>query len=49
MVKEIGDKGKGQRYLSQRDKGLPLDREATDVAPMQMVVYKGKGVNPVIG
>ena len=30
-------------YLPQRDKGLSLDREETDVAHRQMTVYKGKG------
>jgi hypothetical protein len=32
--------------LSQDDKGLLLDREKTDMAHRQMVVYKGKGKNP---
>ena len=31
---------RGQWYLSQRDKGLPLDAE---VANRQMLFYKGKG------
>ena len=35
--------------LSQRDKGLPLDREETDMACRQMAIYKGKGGNPVLG
>ena len=29
--------------------GLPLDREETDVAHRQMVVYKGKRGNPMLG
>ena len=32
-----------------RDKGLPLDREETDVAHRQMAVYKGKLRNQVLG
>ena len=32
----------GKGYLSQRDKGLPLDREETGVDHRQMAVYKGK-------
>ena len=35
--------------MSPEDKGLPLDREETDVAHRQMAVYKGKGGNPVLG
>lgn len=56
MVKEIedegkgeGDKGKGTGYLSQRDRGPPLNREETVMAHRQMEVYKGKGGNPVLG
>ena len=42
------DKGKETRereegYMSPEDKGLPLDREETDVAHRKMVVYKSKG------
>ena len=29
--------------MPQRDKGLPLDIEETDVDHRQMTVYKGKG------
>lgn len=29
--------------LVPEDKGLPLDREETDMAHKQMAVYKGKG------
>ena len=40
------EKGKdrewGERYLPQRDKGLSLDREETDMAHLNMEVYKGK-------
>ena len=32
--------------MSQKDKGLPLDREETDVAHRQMVVYKVKIGSP---
>lgn len=56
MVKEIGDEEeggrrqeKGQGYLTQRDKGLSLDGEETDMPHRQMVVYKSKGGNPVLG
>ena len=50
-----GDRGNGRRGreqgrdLHQRDKGLPLDREETDMAHRQMVVYKGKRGNPMLG
>jgi hypothetical protein len=37
-----GAKGKRERYLPQRDKGLPLDKEETDMAHRQMEVYIGK-------
>lgn len=48
------EKGKGttemeERYLPQRDKGLLLDREETDVAHRQMAVYKGTRGNPYDG
>lgn len=36
------EQGREQGYLPWRDKGLPLDREETDVAHRQMAVYKGK-------
>ena len=39
----MSEKGKGTR---ERSKGLPLDREETDVAHSQMTVYKGKGGTP---
>ena len=46
---EEGNKGEGNtEYLSWRDKGLPLDREETDVAHSKMAVYKGKRGNPVL-
>jgi hypothetical protein len=35
-------KGKEKRYWFPRDKGLPLDREETDMICRQMAVYKGK-------
>ena len=56
VTKEIGimEKGKGtrkrgERYLSQRDKGLPLDRGETVMAHRQTAVYKGKGGNTMLG
>lgn len=33
---------RGQEYLSQRGKGLSLDREERDMAHRQVDVYKGK-------
>ena len=30
------------------DRGLPLDREETGLAHGQMLIYKGKGGNPVL-
>lgn len=47
--KEQGIRGKGDRrhmrkgqgYLPQRDKGLPLDREETDLAYRRTAVCKG--------
>ena len=44
-----GNKKKGQGYLSQRNKGLPLEKGETDVAHRQLAVYKGKRGNPVLG
>lgn len=32
--------------MSQRNKGLPLDKEETDWAHRKMVVYKSKGGKP---
>lgn len=37
-----GTRERGQGYLSQRNKGLPQDREETDLAVRQMAVYKEK-------
>lgn len=42
------EKGKGARrgtgmFVLERDKGLPLDGEETDVAHRQMADYKDKG------
>ena len=48
MRKKEG-RGDGERYLSQKDKGLSLDREETDEAYRKMAVYKGKRGNPVLG
>ena len=31
------------------DRGLPLDREEIGLAHGQMLIYKGKGGNPVLG
>lgn len=44
-----GTRGRGNRCLSQRDKGWPLDREETDVAHGQMAIYQSKRGNPVLG
>ena len=41
--------GGGSRIFVLEDKGLPLDREARDVAHREMMVCKGKGRNPVSG
>ena len=56
VIKETGHKGereeykgRGQGYLSQRDKGLPLDREETHIAHRQMSVCKGNGANLTLG
>ena len=39
-----GNKGEGEGiFVLVWDKGLPLDREETDVAHRKMVVYKSKG------
>jgi hypothetical protein len=42
-----GNKGEGRRvFVLEWDKGLPLDREETDV---KMLVYKDTRGNPVFG
>ena len=39
-----GEGNKEERvFVSEKDKGLPLDREETDMALRKMAVYKGKG------
>ena len=40
----VGERNKGEKkkYFPQRDKGLPLDKEETDIAHWQIEVYKGK-------
>lgn len=52
-TEERGERGSegGKRYLSQRewDKGLPLDREETEVNRRKMAVYKGKREALVLG
>lgn len=50
-MREKGPGGQGERegYLARRDKRLPLDRGETDVAHRQMVVYKGKKGDSVLG
>lgn len=47
-LREMGKRPRerGQEYLSQRDKGLPPDREETDVAHRQITV---KWENSVLG
>ena len=54
MRQRIKKKGKGtgergQGYVSQRDKALPLDREEANVKHRQMAVYKGTRENLVLG
>lgn len=45
-----GNKGEGAGiFVPEEDKGRPLDREETDMAHGKMVVYKGKGGNPMLG
>ena len=49
---EIEDEGEGEGNKGGPrvgDKGLPLDREETDVAHRQMAVYKGKGRKHMLG
>ena len=55
VIKKTGGKGEGkgtrkgeQTYLSQRDKGLTLDREETIVSHRKITVYKGTKGNPVL-
>ena len=60
-TKTTGDRGQERRGREQgsggrnicpgggRDKGLPLDREETDMAYGKMAVYKGKRGNPMLG
>jgi hypothetical protein len=43
------EKGKVEEYLSQVDKGVPLDIEQTDLAHRQMAVHEGKMGNPMLG
>ena len=43
-------RGRGGKRGVEEHKGLPLvDREETDVALMQMPVYKAQGETPVLG
>jgi hypothetical protein len=45
--KKEGTRGKRKRHLFLKwVKGLPLDREETEVAHRQIVVYKGKKGKP---
>lgn len=44
-----GNEGEEEGYLSLGDKGLPVDREETDMAQRKMEVYKGEKGNPVLG
>lgn len=44
--KEKGARERGQKYLSQKDKGLSLDKEETDMAHRKMAVYKGTRAHP---
>jgi hypothetical protein len=48
----VKEKGKGTReegYLSQRDKGLHLHREETDMAHRKMAIYKDTRGNHMLG
>ena len=50
-TRKRGEKGQGRGrrgLFVQEDKGLPLDREETDVALKKMVVYKGTGGKPCV-
>lgn len=40
--KGTGTREREEGYLSQRDKGLPLDKEETVMTQRKMTVYKGK-------
>jgi hypothetical protein len=40
---------RGEGVFVLGNKGLPLVREETDMAHRKVVVYKGKGGNPVLG
>jgi len=42
-IEDGGERNKGEGYLTLRDKGLPLDREETELTHGKTVVYKGKG------
>lgn len=44
-----GTKDRGRVFVLEQDKGLPLDREKTDMAHRQMAIYKGKRRNLVLG
>ena len=44
-----GNKEKGAVVFVLEDKGLPLDREETDVAHRQLAVYKGTRGNAISG
>ena len=49
--REIGKgarEGKGV-FIVKGHKGLPLDREETDVAHRQMIIYKVQRRNPILG
>lgn len=43
-----GNLERGQEYLSQRDRGLHLHGGETGVTHRKMVVYEGKGENPML-
>ena len=44
-----GTREKGKGYLPQKDRGLPLDREETDMAHRQMAVCKNEVGIPMLG
>lgn len=42
------EKGRGKRYLPQRNKRPPLGRKEKDVTHREMEIYKSKRENPVL-
>ena len=46
---ETEDEGEGEEVFVLENKGLPRDREGTDVAHRKMAVYKDIRGNPMLG